>query len=225
MRSLPFVLVLTTLVACASTQRPSSSASMSPLAPSTGRVSGMGSKLPEPPAESPAPTSDSRSATALEMMAPELEALRDRGLMVPVEGVSLAHIPDTFNDARDGQRRHNALDILARRGTPVLAADDGILLRIGKDTRGGNVIWAADATLSLVYYYAHLDHWASGLVEGQKISRGMVLGYVGTTGNAPKDVPHLHFQLLRMKDLRRFTDGPPINPLPFFQTIATGINR
>lgn len=159
------------------------------------------------------------------MMAPELEALRDRGLTVPVEGIQVGHIPDTFNEARDGQRRHNAVDILARRGTPVLAADDGILLRMGKNTLGGNVIWASDATLSLVYYYAHLDHWASGLIEGQPISRGMVLGYVGTTGNAPKDVPHLHFQLLRMKDLHRFTDGPPINPLPFFQTIATGMNR
>ncbi|MCX5767959.1 MAG: M23 family metallopeptidase [Gemmatimonadetes bacterium] len=224
MRSVSFLLILPMLSACVPALRPSPTSSV--LAPTT--TAGRGRPLPEPPAESPAPPEarpDARPATAFEMMAPELEALRDRGLLVPVEGVQAGHIPDTFNEARDGQRRHNAVDILARRGTPVLAADDGVLLRMGKNTLGGNVIWASDATLSLVYYYAHLDHWASGLVEGQPISRGMVLGYVGTTGNAPKDVPHLHFQLLRMKDLHRFTDGPPINPLPFFQTIATGMNR
>jgi murein DD-endopeptidase MepM/ murein hydrolase activator NlpD len=171
--------------------------------------------LPEPPAESPEPF-DARTARPVELLAPELMALRERGLLVPVEGIQPQQISDSFSDARDGQRVHNAVDILAKRGTPVLSADDGVILRVGKNALGGNVVWAADATRTFSYYYAHLEGWAHGLKEGMSVSRGDVIGYVGTTGNAPKNVPHLHFQLLRMTDARHFTDGPPINPLPYF---------
>ena len=198
---LPAILIplLALTTACAPALRP-----LPPMAP-----------LPEPPAESPEPM-DVRLARPVELLAPELLALRERGLLVPVEGVSADRITDTFSDPRDGQRVHNAVDILAKRGTAVLAADDGVILRVGKNTLGGNVVWASDATRTFAYYYAHLDAWAHGLKEGQSVSRGDVIGYVGPTGNAPKNVPHLHFQLLRMTDARRFTDGPPINPLPYF---------
>jgi len=176
--------------------------------------------LPEPPAESPEPT-DSRVVRPVELLAPELMALRERGLLVPVEGVPAEKIADSFNDARDGQRVHNAVDIMAKRGTPVLAADDGVILRVGKNTLGGNVVWAADATRTFAYYYAHLEGWARGLKEGQAVSRGDVIGYVGTTGNAPKNTPHLHFQLLKIDDMKHFTAGPPINPLPYFLLMTT----
>lgn len=173
--------------------------------------------LPEPPAESPEPeVVDAPEARPVESLAPELLALRARGLLVPVEGIQPEKIYDSFDDSRDGERVHNAIDILAKRGTPVVAADDGVILRVGTNHLGGNVVWATDATRTFAYYYAHLERWARGLREGQAVSRGEVIGYVGTTGNAPRNVPHLHFQLLRITDARHFTSGPPIDPLPYF---------
>lgn len=146
----------------------------------------------------------------------DMESLRSRGLVVPVDGVQPSQIADSFFAPRDGARVHNAVDIMAKKGTPVLSADDGTVLRIGQNTLGGNVIWALDPSQRWVYYYAHLDRFRPGIREGQALSRGDVIGYVGTTGNAPKDAPHLHFQLLRMVEGKRFSDGPPVNPLPLF---------
>ncbi len=146
----------------------------------------------------------------------DMEALRSRGLAIPVDGVLPGQISDTFFAARDGARVHNAVDIMARKGTPVLSADDGTVLKVGTNNLGGNVIWAFDPSHRWVYYYAHLDRFRPGLREGQTLARGDVIGYVGTTGNAPKDAPHLHFQVLRMIDGRRYSDGSPINPIPFF---------
>jgi murein DD-endopeptidase MepM/ murein hydrolase activator NlpD len=187
--------------------------------------------LPEfPPASSastgasiaPAPGGD-RIVAAEPERDPSLELLRERGLLVPVRGILASQIPDTYDAPRDGARLHNAQDILAKRGTPVLAADDGTILHIGTNSLGGNVVWTADPSRRFAFYYAHLDHWAKGLHDGQSISRGDVLGYVGTTGNAPKDTPHLHFQVVRIVSGKRYSDGPPINPLPFFT--QAGITR
>jgi murein DD-endopeptidase MepM/ murein hydrolase activator NlpD len=186
------------------------------------------SPLPEPPPESPAPVAapapsgERSAANAPEADAP-LAALRERGLLVPVKGIAASQIPDTFDAARDGARVHNAQDILAVRGTPVLAADDGTIIHIGTNALGGNVIWAADPSRRFAFYYAHLQRFAKGLRDGQQIARGDVIGYVGTTGNAPKDTPHLHFQLLRIVSGKRYSDGPPLNPLPFFT--PAGITR
>lgn len=184
--------------ACAPAMRPAP-----PLAP-----------LPEPPAESPLPGDPLPDAAIAKDL--DFAPLRERGLMVPVMGVSPGQIPDTYDARRDGGRRHDAQDILAPRGTPVLSADDGVILRIGTNALGGRVIWAADSQRRFAYYYAHLDHYARDLHEGQKLRRGEVIGFVGTTGNAPPDTPHLHFQVLRMADERRYSSGPPFNPLPFF---------
>ncbi len=137
------------------------------------------------------------------------------GLLVPVRGASLAKIGDSFDAARDNGRRHDAVDILAPRGTPVIAAVDGTILRIGTNALGGNVVWTSDAEMRFVHYYAHLDRYARGLKVGAIIERGTTLGYVGTTGNSPADVPHLHFQVLRVTDARRWWDGMPVNPYPF----------
>jgi murein DD-endopeptidase MepM/ murein hydrolase activator NlpD len=155
---------------------------------------------------------------------PSIESLRDRGLLVPVKGISVSQIPDTYDAPRDGARIHFAQDILAKRGTPVLAADDGSILHVGTNTLGGNVIWATDPSRKFAFYYAHLDHYAKGLHDGQQIARGDLIGYVGTTGNAPKDTPHLHFQVVRIVAGKRYSEGPPLNPLPFFLTQA-GITR
>jgi peptidoglycan LD-endopeptidase LytH len=184
--------------------------------------------LPEPPSESPGPPSApapsgerAEAGTAEPDVA--IEDLRERGLLVPVKGIAASQIPDTFDAARDGARVHNAQDILAKRGTPVLAADDGSIIHIGKNALGGNVIWTADPSRRFAFYYAHLERFAKGLRDGQQISRGEVIGYVGTSGNAPKNTPHLHFQLLRIVSGTRYSAGPPLNPLPFFT--QAGITR
>jgi murein DD-endopeptidase MepM/ murein hydrolase activator NlpD len=139
-----------------------------------------------------------------------------RGLLVPVAGVAVSQLTDTFDEGRDGGRVHRALDILAPRGTPVLAADDGRVLRVRPNTLGGNTVYATDPEGRVVYYYAHLDAYQPGLAEGQTIARGDVLGIVGTTGNAPKDTPHLHFQVMSMPSDGKYWDGDAINPYPLF---------
>ena len=157
------------------------------------------------------------SAPALMATAPvglsDVEYLRMRHIQVPVAGALPSQIQDSFNDPRDGGRRHRAIDILAPRGTPVLAADDGRILRLSTNAAGGITVYAVDPEERIVYYYAHLDHYHAGLASGEHIQRGDTLGYVGTTGNAPKNVPHLHFQVMRMPyGGKQYWNGEPINP-------------
>ncbi len=155
---------------------------------------------------------------------PELTYLRSRQLMVPVQGAGVLDVRDSFDDARDGgERTHHAVDILAPRGTPILAADEGTVLALKSNRLGGITIYAVDPAQKLVYYYAHLDHYADGLSEGQRLKKGDLLGYVGTTGNAPKDVPHLHFQVMRMTDPKRYWDGPVLDPRPYFTWDAPAV--
>ena len=146
----------------------------------------------------------------------EARLLHERPLMVPVAGVQPLQLRDTFSEKRGGGRTHRALDILAPRGTPVLAADEGLVLSVRENRLGGRVVFMLDPARRLVYYYAHLDRWADGLAEGQVLEKGDVIGYVGTTGNAPRDTPHLHFQVMRLDDPKRHWDGSPLDPRPFF---------
>ena len=139
-----------------------------------------------------------------------------RALEIPVAGKSAAQLRDTFDEGRDGGRVHRALDILASRGTPVLAADSGRVLRIKSNALGGNTIYATDPLGRIVYYYAHLDAYHESVVDGLIVARGDTLGFVGTTGNAPRDTPHLHFQVMRMPADGKYWDGEPINPYPLF---------
>jgi len=145
-----------------------------------------------------------------------------RGLIVPVAGVAVSQLQDSFDEGRDEGRVHRALDILAPRGTPVLSADDGRILRVRPNTLGGNTVYATDPAGRVVYYYAHLDAYQPGLTEGQTIARGDVLGIVGTTGNAPKDTPHLHFQVMSMPADGKYWDGEAINPFPLFLLMQAG---
>jgi murein DD-endopeptidase MepM/ murein hydrolase activator NlpD len=137
-----------------------------------------------------------------------------RGMAIPVAGKSLGQLHDTFDEGRSSGRIHRALDILAPRGTAVLAADSGRVLRISVNALGGNTIYATDPRGRVVYYYAHLDAYQPGLTQGALVTRGDTLGFVGTTGNAPKDTPHLHFQVMRMPADGKYWDGDPINPYP-----------
>lgn len=143
-----------------------------------------------------------------------VDYLMARGMDIPVAGATFSQLRDTFDEGRDGGRTHRAIDILAPRGTPVLAADSGRILRVSSNTLGGNIIYASDPLGRVVYYYAHLDAFRPGLFAGATIARGDTLGFVGTSGNAPRSTPHLHFQVMRMPADGRYWDGEPINPYP-----------
>jgi murein DD-endopeptidase MepM/ murein hydrolase activator NlpD len=144
-------------------------------------------------------------------------ALRARRLMVPVAGVAPADVHDSFDAPRDGgARRHHAVDIFAPVGTPVLSADDGVVLALKRNRLGGLVIYATDPGGRFVYYYAHLSRYQPDLVRGRRLGRGDVIGYVGTTGNADPRSPHLHFQVMVHPGDERWWTGTPVDPLPYF---------
>lgn len=147
----------------------------------------------------------------------DAEYLASRQLMVPVHGVSRGQLRDTYNAPRSGGRAHLAIDIMARKGTRVLAADDGVVLRVGTNPLGGKVVYIADPGNRFVHYYAHLDKWVYPLKVGQKVKRGELIGSVGTTGNAPSNAPHLHYQLMRVTANKPYWDGTPVNPLPYLK--------
>ena len=141
----------------------------------------------------------------------EIEALRVRGLLVPVEGVDVSRVVSNFDDNRGG-RLHEALDILAPRGTRVLAADAGKIAKLFTSARGGITIYQFDPTERFTYYYAHLDGYAPDLIEGQVVRRGQTIGFVGTSGNAPPDTPHLHFAIFRLGADKKWWEGDALDP-------------
>jgi peptidoglycan LD-endopeptidase LytH len=171
-----------------------------------------------------ATTGDTESSTgaprapAVEAAAPSrteaIGALASHNLLIPVEGVTANKLTDTFDDSRAIGRRHDAIDIMAPRGTQVRAVDDGTIAKLFTSKAGGLTIYQFDPTQNFSYYYAHLDHYATGLAEQQPIRRGQLLGYVGSTGNASESAPHLHFAIARLGTDRAWWKGDPINPYP-----------
>ena len=139
---------------------------------------------------------------------------RNGALLVPVLGVKARQLSDTFNETRGSTRRHEALDILAPRGTPVIAADDGRIVKLFKSVPGGLTIYQFDPSERLAYYYAHLEGYAIDVTEGRQVQRGEVIGYVGTTGNANPATPHLHFAIFELGPEKRWWKGTAINPYP-----------
>ena len=134
-------------------------------------------------------------------------------LLLPVQGVPVSDLRDTFDDGRDGNKRgHEAIDIMAPRGTPVLAVDDGRIVKLFLSKPGGITVYQFDPSGKFAYYYAHLDRYADGVAEGQTVRRGSVIGYVGSSGNASPDAPHLHFALFRLGPEKQWWKGDPINP-------------
>jgi murein DD-endopeptidase MepM/ murein hydrolase activator NlpD len=134
-----------------------------------------------------------------------------RALAIPVEGVRAADLRDTFADGRPGHR-HEALDIAAARGSRVIAVDDGTVAKLFTSVAGGLTIYQFDPERRFAYYYAHLDRYADGIREGMRLRRGDLIGYVGTTGNARADAPHLHFAVFRLGPERQWWKGEAINP-------------
>lgn len=133
-------------------------------------------------------------------------------LLVPVQGVDVKSIIDTFADTRDGHQ-HEALDIPAARGTPVLAAAEGNVVKLFQSKAGGLTVYQFDNDQIYCYYYAHLDRYAPELREGVLLRPGQVLGFVGTTGNAPANAPHLHFAVFRLGPEKSWWKGTAIDPL------------
>lgn len=174
----------------------------------------------------PAPTVTDRataapgeSAAPLALTGTEIDELRHKGLSIPVVGIAHTALRNDYDDDRGGGRKHGALDILAPRGTPVIAAEAGRIARLFTSARGGLTIYQFDLSERYCYYYAHLDAYAADLTEGAQVARGQTIGYVGTTGNAPANTPHLHFAIFRLGQDKRWWDGVPLNPYEVLRSV------
>jgi murein DD-endopeptidase MepM/ murein hydrolase activator NlpD len=191
---------------------PAPAASTAASAPSAPPTSAASSEPVPPATASPMPDP---SRTDPPVLVSDLDRLRGRGLLPPLEGLNVRAIRDTFEEIHGGHR-HEAIDILAPRGTPVLAVDDGPVAKLFTSKPGGLTVYQFDAKSEYCYYYAHLDRYADGLREGAPLRRGETLGYVGTTGNAAADTPHLHFTIFRLGPEKRWWEGVAVNPFPLW---------
>ena len=167
----------------------------------TGVATPVISAAPEPTTGSAGTASDST------------RLLRMKRLEMPLDGVSRDQLRDTFDEGRAaGLRRHEAIDIMAPKGTPVRAVEDGRVAKLFTSVAGGLTIYLEDPSGMFTYYYAHLDRYARGLKEEQQVRRGELIGYVGSSGNASEDAPHLHFAIFQMGPEHRWWQGDPVNP-------------
>lgn len=140
--------------------------------------------------------------------------VHNSGLIIPVEGIPASQLVDTYGAARGGGRSHGALDIMAPRGSRVVAAADGIVEKLHRSSAGGITAYVRSTDGTWIYYYAHLDSYAPGLAAGTLLRRGDLVGRVGSTGNANPAWPHLHFAMYRMSPGARWYQGRPVNPYP-----------
>jgi peptidoglycan LD-endopeptidase LytH len=196
--------------------------------------------LPSPSAVSVSPPRpvdpDARSAARTEVAEPESAAtsgatsieptigadpimeLRHRHLRLPLDAAHPDSMKGAFSQRRDGgSRGHEAVDLMAARSTPVRAVESGSIAKLFLSKAGGITIYQFDPSKQFCYYYAHLDKYADGLKEGQHVDAGEVIGYVGSTGNASEDAPHLHFAIYRLTDERRWWQGTPLDPYLVFK--------
>ena len=172
-------------------------------------------RLPSAPAKFPA-RPEAAPAPARGEVSAGPEAAPAPGLVMPVAGVAPADLRDSFAEIHSGHR-HEAIDILAPRGTPVVAVDAGTVVKLFHSVPGGVTVYAFDPSETLCYYYAHLDRYADGLVEGRRLRAGDTIGYVGTSGNAPPRTPHLHFAIYRLGPEKRWWEGAPVDPYPLLR--------
>jgi murein DD-endopeptidase MepM/ murein hydrolase activator NlpD len=138
-------------------------------------------------------------------------------LVIPVAGVRAAELRDSFGAGRSGGRRHLGIDIMAPRGTPVLAAAPGVIVKRDTSALGGISIYQRGSDERTIYFYAHLQGYRPGLAEGELVRAGDVIGYVGTTGNAQGGSPHLHFGVYTVADPNRWWHGRDLNPFPLLR--------
>jgi murein DD-endopeptidase MepM/ murein hydrolase activator NlpD len=166
------------------------------------------------PAKAVAQTSEKSSGDSDGL--PIITELKAKTLLVPVAGVQPNTLKDSFRQKRGSSRVHHALDIVAPRNTPVLSADSGRIIKLFTSKAGGLTIYTADSSRRFIYYYAHLERYRPGLYEGMTLARGDTIGYVGTSGNAPPDYPHLHFAIMRSYNIAQWSKGVPVNPAKVF---------
>lgn len=189
-----------------------------PPAPAPSSPTGTATPSPSaPPAAAPAlPPADPQDPGANRPYnAPGDAGITDlagKRLLLPVQGYRAQDLRNTFDDSRSGGRVHEAIDIMAPRNTPVVAVEEGRIAKLFQSDLGGITIYQFDPSETYTYYYAHLERYANGLKEGDHVHRGQVIGYVGSTGNAGPDNPHLHFAIFRMGPEKSWWKGTPINP-------------
>jgi murein DD-endopeptidase MepM/ murein hydrolase activator NlpD len=142
-------------------------------------------------------------------------------MIPPISGLTVANIHDTFNEIHNGHP-HEATDIIVAKGTPVHAVTAGTIRKLFLSKPGGITVYAFDETEDYCYYYAHLDRYATGLREGMQIASGDIIGYVGTTGNAAPDAPHLHIAVFKLGPDKLWWKGTAVNPYPY---LVAAVNR
>ncbi|HEX3645387.1 MAG TPA: M23 family metallopeptidase [Vicinamibacterales bacterium] len=180
-----------------------------PPKPATAATAGSDVTLPDtfigaPPAKTPAPVATTG------------DVQRGR-LRMPLDGEDVESLKRGFAETRGGNRPHEAVDMLAPRNTPVHAVDGGSIAKLFTSKAGGLTIYQFDPGGRLCYYYAHLERYADGLKDGQMVSQGDIIGYVGTTGNAPPNTPHLHFAVFELNADRHWWQGRAIDPYRVFK--------
>ena len=136
----------------------------------------------------------------------------ERGIAIPVAGVRREDLRDSFHAARSGGRQHLGIDIMAPDGTPVLAAAGGVIVKRDSSALGGISLYQRANDGVTIYYYAHLSRYAASIDEGDLVRQGDVIAYVGHTGNASADAPHLHFGVYTVTDPNRWWHGRDLNP-------------
>lgn len=188
--------------------RPMDDEPVSPNAPSGDAVDAPTGTGPTPSLPAPQPVARADDTLAAARQVP------GNGLLLPVQGITRSDLQDTFSDARSEGRVHDAIDIAATAGTPVLAVADGTVEKLFDSKRGGLTVYQFEPSGRLAYYYAHLQRYADGLKERQALRRGDVIGYVGSTGNANPEAPHLHFAIFQLGPEKQWWKGTAINPYP-----------
>ena len=196
-------------------QTPSSSPAVSPVPTQTATRSPDVALIPNGPDTGSSPSPESTQSTKGSILSNSFVGTLK--LIIPVTGVRPEQLQDTFTAARSEGRSHDAIDIMAPAGTPVLAASDGEIVRLFQSDRGGTTIYQLSPDKKLVFYYAHLQRYADGLVAGRFARQGEVIGYVGDTGNAGAGNYHLHFSIAVLADPKRYWEGTNINPYPLLR--------
>ena len=169
---------------------------------------------PSPPLSPRIPTQNGKQLAASVCA---FGSVRQGVLIIPVAGVQPHQLRDTFHERRAAGHLHEALDIPAAHGTPVLAAGTGRILKLSHGPRGGIALYQVGCDGRMMYYYAHLDRYADGLEEGQDVHPGQVIGYVGDTGNAGVGNYHLHFSIALISDPKHYWNGENLNPYPLLK--------
>ena len=173
----------------------------------------IGTPLPPPPTDPVAPVPEELPPAPV--AAPSISSFAGTlNLIIPIAGIKPEQLLDTFGDARSEGRLHDAIDIMAPAGTPVLAAADGRIVKLFQSERGGTTIYQLGPNQEVIFYYAHLAGYAPGLAEGSNVRQGDVIAYVGDTGNAGPGNYHLHFSIAVVSDPKRYWEGTNINPYP-----------